>query len=353
MRSDDDDFYLVVLPWSAADYCRHLPARAKGFSGSLEERMETMFPPMFSLPFPMIDTPCIIVDNTAAILFWYLPRSLTLTRQVNGSSALAGSCSLTFESQQIIWDATFHLQPSLKGGKNHGNWRSLDNFFRPRGGDSTLPPGVVNLSPGWFELGHDVRCQHIIICILHLYPDPSLQGPQDTLCESASLKPGHTAQGGRAWLTAIGESAALLSSVLRVIHPDLYAMARQSMDEMSGELNLAEILQLWMSVFNGVSVISNRETPVHRDHSSASEWYDLLTTIGPYDSAVFELPGVGLRFMYQSGTIIGFCGRVLRHGVSEAGGERLCLAYYMRANVQKRLGSLSAGWNHWDRYHRA
>jgi hypothetical protein len=206
----------------------------------------------------MIDTPCIIVDNTTAILDWYLLCCLTLAHQVNGSSALAGSCSLTFESQQIIWDATFHLQPSLKGGKDHGNWRTLDSFFHPGGGDSILLPGVINLSPRWFELRHDVRCQHIIICILHLYPDQSFQAPQDTLCESASLKPGHTAQGGRAWLTAIGESATLLSSVLQVIHSDLYAMARKSMDEMLGQQNLAEILQMWMSIFNGVEAIQSK-----------------------------------------------------------------------------------------------
>jgi hypothetical protein len=127
-------------------------------------------------------------------------------------------------------------------------------------------------------------------------------------------------------------------------------MARKSMDVMLGQPNLQEVLQMWMSVFNGVSVICNRETPVHRDNFSASEWYDMLTTIGPYDSAVFELPGVGLRFMYESGTIIGLCGRVLRHGVSQAKGERVCLAYYMRENVQKRLGSPAAGWNHWNEY---
>jgi RNA polymerase subunit RPABC4/transcription elongation factor Spt4 len=158
------------------------------------------------------------------------------------------------------------------------------------------------------------------------------------------------AKGGHAWLTAIGESAALLSSVLRVIHPDLYAMARSSMDEMFTHENLADILHMWMSVFNGVSVICNRETPVHRDNYSSSEWYDMLTTIGPYESAIFELPGVGLRFPYPSGTIIGLCGRVLRHGVSVARGERVCLAYYMRKNVQDRLTNSFASWNSWNAY---
>ena len=80
------------------------------------------------------------------------------------------------------------------------------------------------------------------------------------------------------------------------------------MNEMFTHENLADVLQMWMSVFNGVLVICNRETPVHRDNYSSCKWYDMLTTIRPYESAIFELPGVGLRFRYPSGTVISLCG---------------------------------------------
>ena len=142
----------------------------------------------------------------------------------------------------------------------------------------------------------------------------------------------------------------ILSSITRVIHPELFEMGLDSMSKMSNQETLKDVLDLWWSVFNGVQVISNRETPVYHDHSSLSCWYDLLTTMGPYKTAHLELPGVGLRFSYGSGTVIGLCGRVLRHGVSLADEERICVAYYMRENVQRRLGSKLASWNFWDNY---
>ena len=146
------------------------------------------------------------------------------------------------------------------------------------------------------------------------------------------------------------QSSVLLSAIIRVIHPNLFDMGMQGMRLMGSDANLEDVVKLWYSIFNGAQVISNRETPVHRDNNSRSEWYDLLTTVGPYQEAILELPGVGLRFQYHSGTVVGLCGRVLSHGVSDADGERICLAYYMRENVQARLGTEFADWNRWDSY---
>ena len=167
---------------------------------------------------------------------------------------------------------------------------------------------------------------------------------------SANLKPENWNRGTRQWLMDIGQSSALLSGIIRVIHPQMFKMGIEAMTKMGSRPDLADVLSLWYSIFNGVQVISNREAPVHRDHSTRWEWYDLLATVGPYDTTFFALPGVGIRFLYGSGTVIGICGRVLRHGVSEADGERISLAYYMRENVQRRLETRYAGWNNWDSY---
>jgi hypothetical protein len=164
---------------------------------------------------------------------------------------------------------------------------------------------------------------------------------------SASLKPGQADKGGRDWLSSIAESSLVLSSIIKVIHPKLFEMGMEAMKTMRGHGDLLEVLDLWYSIFNGVQVISNRETPIHRDNFTQSEWYDLLATVGPYHGAIFELPGLGIRFVYNSGTVIGLSGRVLKHGVSIADGERICLAYHMRENVQRRLESTLATWSDW------
>ena len=167
---------------------------------------------------------------------------------------------------------------------------------------------------------------------------------------SASLKLRNANKGGRDWLRAIQETSLLLSSIVRIIHPNLFWMGLEAMKKMQDLEDLQEALELWTSIFNGVQVISNRETPIHRDFQSRPEWYDLLVTVGPYKDTVFELPGIGIRFAYNSSTVIGLSGKVLRHGVTETEGERICLAYYMRENVQRRLGTNLASWNTWDSY---
>jgi len=185
---------------------------------------------------------------------------------------------------------------------------------------------------------------------IHLADQSPFQGPTDHPKPSASLRQKNYQGAGQAWLIDISESFTLLSSIVRVIHPKLYAMGIETIKKMGMAGSPQEVLQIWYSIFNGVQIISNRETPVHRDHNTRWEWYDLLTTVGPYQEAILELPGVGLKFSYESGTVLGISGRLLRHGVSEADGERMCVAYFMRENVQNRMETKYAGWNNWDSY---
>lgn len=138
--------------------------------------------------------------------------------------------------------------------------------------------------------------------------------------------------------------SALLSAVLSVIHPDLYRSGMDTMKRLHAQPDLVPALQHWTSVFNAVTVLSNRATPLHRDNHSRPQWYDMLTTIGPYEEAWLELPGIGLKLQYNSGTVMGFGGKVLRHGVPECRGERVCLAYYMRDKVHERMEVEAAQW---------
>jgi hypothetical protein len=41
---------------------------------------------------------------------------------------------------------------------------------------------------------------------------------------------------------------------------------------------------------------------------------------------------------------------MLRHGVAECEGERICLAYYMRDKVHERMGVEAAPWMKMDYY---
>jgi hypothetical protein len=60
----------------------------------------------------------------------------------------------------------------------------------------------------------------------------------------------------------------------------------------------------------------------------------MLCSIGPYTGADLEFTNVGLTFQYNTGVILALCGLMLRHGVLAMQGNRMCLTYYMRENVQ-------------------
>lgn len=182
--------------------------------------------------------------------------------------------------------------------------------------------------------------------LLRSTPAQQYQGPQFQLKSSASLRIGSGAAHTRQWLAAMMSSSLLLSAMLAVMHPDQYVMCRACIKRLPSHCDDAEALNWWYSLFNGVQIISNRETPLHRDNGTQLPWLDVLATVGPYRGGTFHLPGIGLDLKYSSGTVIGLCGRLLRHGVSGVDGERICVAYFMRSNVQQRVDTKLAQWGY-------
>jgi Oxygenase domain of the 2OGFeDO superfamily len=137
------------------------------------------------------------------------------------------------------------------------------------------------------------------------------------------------------WLNEIMESSAILSAIIAVIHPELYNTGRGTLNRLRQvpKIQPQDVLNKWTSIFNGVSVISNRTTPLHRDGNSRFHWYDLLATFGRYQNCKLELPGLGVALEYGPGTVVGLSGSMLEHAVTSFEGERVCYAYFMRDNV--------------------
>lgn len=68
-----------------------------------------------------------------------------------------------------IWDALVHLQPVFKGGSSTGPWRASHVFFKPNAECTGSKPGIVTMSPAWFEQAHDVsKAGPMILCQLIL-----------------------------------------------------------------------------------------------------------------------------------------------------------------------------------------
>lgn len=155
---------------------------------------------------------------------------------------------------------------------------------------------------------------------------------------------------GLRWLQEIKESSALIGAVLAIIHPALYEAGIQALRTIAANPEIVEkggklpdVLAAWSSPFSGLSVINNRQTPVHRDNGGPYYSMDLLATLGPYVGGTMELPGLGCRVKYDSGTLVALCGRVLPHGAT-AQGQRACFAYYMRESVMRTLLNKEPTW---------
>jgi hypothetical protein len=154
------------------------------------------------------------------------------------------------------------------------------------------------------------------------------------------------------WLDAISESNGILSAILAVIHPKLYDAGWQVINHLGDtpEFGAQDLLDKWASVFSGVAVISNRDTPPHRDRSSRANWYDILATLGRYQNCDLELPGLGISLEYGPGTVVGIAGKVLEHAVPSFEGDRVCYAYFMRDNVHEWAKIPCRYWMHTGYY---
>ena len=133
----------------------------------------------------------------------------------------------------------------------------------------------------------------------------------------------------------MSESNAILSAILAVIHPKLYDAGWETISCLRNTpgVDPERVISRWASVFTGISVISNRNTPLHWDGSSRPHWYDMLATLGSYRNCKFELPGIGISLEYGPGTVVGLSSNLLQHGAPTFDGDRVCYAYFMRNNV--------------------
>lgn len=135
-------------------------------------------------------------------------------------------------------------------------------------------------------------------------------------------------------MTRFFDAGAIISGILRIMHPDQYRMQWEIQKALHRDSRFTAILDVWPSIFAAISPIANRQTPLHRDGKGHYNWYDILVSVGDYTTAHLCLEPLGFQVRNQSGTVVGFSGKGIRHGVAEADGPRFCHVFYLRADVQ-------------------
>ncbi|KDQ49846.1 hypothetical protein JAAARDRAFT_109867, partial [Jaapia argillacea MUCL 33604] len=219
----------VDLDWTATDYAHHLGVKADGFQSKSEQVVDSQYSPIYGPNFPIITKPCTIVDAKGYILFWFLLGLLHPDIQTAG-------------------------------------WRGSPALFKPKDRCPHIEPGLLNFAPAWFQLGRQV-------------------------CGVITMQSKAMLTGTQPWLKSMLEGNAVMNAVLSVIHPDLYLVGSVAHGLLRESDSHSAVMEHWNSVYSGVTVIANRETPVHRDPNCRLGWFDLLATVGPYQYAELELRG--------------------------------------------------------------
>ncbi|KAG2744594.1 hypothetical protein P692DRAFT_20743962 [Suillus brevipes Sb2] len=137
-------------------------------------------------------------------------------------------------------------------------------------------------------------------------------------------------------ITAMQRPALLVSAVLRVMHPQLYwasvrthiELGRWSADQDLPHMH--RLLKHWASVYTGATVMCNRNSPDHRDPKCPPEAFDILTCIGNYHHGVMQLTNLDINLLYNPGVMVSYSGRLVRHGINVAEGDRIVWAWFLR-----------------------
>ncbi|KAG1721630.1 uncharacterized protein EDB91DRAFT_1088394 [Suillus paluster] len=178
-KLDTDLVMAFRMQIDIARYSKMISPKDTGHNEEREARLLERCPPGHEGT-KLVDIPATVLDATGTIIVWYLPDALMET------------------TQKEILAASELLSPSLaKSVKVDGSWRTNQDWFKPSLENDGISPGCINLSPAWFQQGHENLSDPVV--------SASLKGPF-----SENI------------LKAIARPAAIASAALRVMHPEQY-----------------------------------------------------------------------------------------------------------------------------------
>lgn len=139
----------------------------------------------------------------------------------------------------------------------------------------------------------------------------------------------------------------LVDAVTSVINPELYFSGLHAIQSLQNGCSTTP----WTSVWSGMALIVNRETPSHRDSGGSISMHDLLVSAGTHQVCYLEVAELGAEFLYLPATMLALSGKALSHRVkSWGGGERICLAHFMKDGVHNQLHQPRPAWPLLDDY---
>ena len=146
------------------------------------------------------------------------------------------------------------------------------------------------------------------------------------------------------------EIGAILSGILRIMHPDQYRLAVETVAAISSLQRVGSTLKSWPTIFSVITVVANRASPMHREQRGDFHLFDILLSVGSYTVAPITLQPLGIQMKNSPGTLCGVSGKFCRHGIGFADGARIGYALYMRPEIYRFAGVYPCGWSTQDTY---
>ncbi|KAI5986996.1 hypothetical protein EDC04DRAFT_2614946 [Pisolithus marmoratus] len=177
-------------------------------------------------------------------------------------------------------------------------------------GNKKFGHGRLMNSPATFQQAHNV-IPHVLWEHFWRLIDP--QRLEDKVYESSSLKK----QVVRQWLKDISYAEEFWNTIADIVLPDLAQVGRDAISAKADWVITQPPFPIrWPSIYLGIDVIVNQETPPHLDQASAPSLLNLVP-----------------------GTMVFLAGKLLTHSVPKwEKGERIALAHYMKDAVHNRFG---------------
>ncbi|KAG1894981.1 uncharacterized protein F5891DRAFT_984567 [Suillus fuscotomentosus] len=275
-----------------SDACGQRPT---GRSSTQEACLSKKFPPSRQI---VLEKPCVVLDAGYRIIFWYVPAALSVWMKDDISAAMHNANDL--------------LRDSIFPANANGVWRTDGSYFHATETRS-VSPGCINVSPCWFQQGHEPYG--------HAHENTDVSFCPDV---SATLKSPH----GLSIIKSMQRPSLLISAALRVMHPSLYWDSLRT---------TIEIGHWAYSTGRSAAIMANRWSPAHCDPQCCPEWFDIMTCIGNYPNTHMKLPNLGIELVYDSGVMVAFCGRLVQHEVDVRSGDRWVWAWFMRDSVHNHF----------------
>ncbi|KAI5989847.1 hypothetical protein EDC04DRAFT_2912098 [Pisolithus marmoratus] len=248
-----------------------------------------------------ISKPATVLDVHGRVLVWYLPGIMPPQRveHLNRIHLPLKACLVK------------HSKSQSESNKRFGHRHVPEVDGNPLA-DAMFGHGRLMNSPATFQQAH-----------------------MDKVYESSTLK----ISAVKKWLKDITYAEEFWNSISDLVLPDL---ARVGKDAIAAKQDWVVTEppsgSRWPSIYVGIDVIVNQETPPHRDQVSAPSLLDLVVSLGTHD-AEFHISDLGSIIGYHPGTMIYLAGKLLSHSVPKwEKGERIALAHYMKDAVHNRFG---------------